>query len=154
MSVRVTFVGTGAISCHDEGRSTSSPQEIAMLSIPQAVTRIQSRFPDTLPEALIRRPAQEVGHRGRDRDLRPVVPTYLFLQQVLHGDVAVAELRRLSGTDFTAPAYCQARARLPRPPGGALAAGRHPILGQRHRGEPGRTGARPPRLPPRRLQLL
>jgi hypothetical protein len=85
-----------------------------MLSIPEAVAQIKSRFTDTLPEALIQRLAKEVGHRWRDRDLGPVVTTYLFLQQVLHGNVPIAELRRLSGTDFTAPAYCQARARLPR----------------------------------------
>ena len=43
-----------------------------------------------------------------------MVTTHLFLHQVLHGNVAVAELRRLSGLSFTDSAYCQARARLPR----------------------------------------
>jgi len=43
-----------------------------------------------------------------------VVTTHLFLQQVLHGNVAVGELRRRSGLDFTDSAYCQARRRLPR----------------------------------------
>lgn len=85
-----------------------------MFSIPEAVAQIKSRLADSLPEVLIQRLAQEVGHRWRDRDLGPVVTTYLFLQQILHGNIAIAELRRLTDTDFTAPAYCQARARLPR----------------------------------------
>src|SRR5262249_7328564 len=36
----------------------------------------------------------------------------LFLRQVLHGNVAVGELRRLTKADFTDSAYCQARQRL------------------------------------------
>jgi hypothetical protein len=34
-------------------------------------------------------------------DLGPVVTTHLFLQQILHGNTAVAHLRRLSGLSFT-----------------------------------------------------
>jgi len=59
------------------------------------------------------RVSREVGHTWRERDLGPVVTTHLFLQQALHGNVAVGELRRLSGLAFTDAAYCQARARLP-----------------------------------------
>jgi hypothetical protein len=85
-----------------------------MLSIAAALDRIKGRVTDAVPEELIRRLCQEVGHRYRDRDLGPVVTTHLFLQQVLDGNPAVGELRRRSGLDFTDAAYCQARARLPR----------------------------------------
>lgn len=45
--------------------------------------------------------------------LDPTVTTYLLLQQVLHGNPAVGELRRLSRLDFTDSAYGQARQRPP-----------------------------------------
>jgi hypothetical protein len=86
-----------------------------MLSIADALQRIKGRVTDAVPEELIRRLCREAGHRWRDRDLGPVVTTHLFLRQVLHGNTAVAHLRRLSGLDFTDSAYCQARARLPLP---------------------------------------
>jgi Transposase DDE domain len=85
-----------------------------MLSMTAALARIKGRVTDAVPAELIQRLSRAVGHRWRDRDLGPVVTTHLFLQQVLHGNVAVAELRRLSGLPFTEAAYCQARARLPR----------------------------------------
>jgi len=85
-----------------------------MLSMTDALARIKGRVSDAVPVELIQRLSREVGHRWRDRDLGPVVTTHLFLHQVLHGNVAVAELRRLSGLSFTEAAYCQARARLPR----------------------------------------
>ena len=86
-----------------------------MLSMTAALATIKSRATQAVPDELIDRLCREVGHRWRDRDLGPVVTIRLFLQQVLHGNVAVAELRRLSGLSFTEAAYCQARARLPRP---------------------------------------
>jgi hypothetical protein len=79
-----------------------------------ALARIKGRVADAVPPELIRRLRREVGHTWRERELGPVVTTHLFLQQVLHGNVAVGELRRLSGLSFTDAAYCQARARLPR----------------------------------------
>src|SRR5260370_21477678 len=86
-----------------------------MLSIPHALARIKGRLTDSVPPALIEQLCRDLGHRWRDRDLGPVVTTHLFLQQVLHGNTAVAHLRRLSGLDFTDSAYRQARARLPLP---------------------------------------
>jgi Transposase DDE domain len=84
-----------------------------MLSIPQALDRIKGRITESVPPDLIEQLGRDLGHRWRDRDLGPVVTTHLFLQQVLHGNTAVAHLRRLSGLDFTDAAYCQARGRLP-----------------------------------------
>jgi hypothetical protein len=85
-----------------------------MFSMGVALEQIKSHVRDQVPDALIRTLCQEVGHRWRQRALGPVVTTQLFVQQVLHGNVAVAELRRLTKLDFTDAAYCQARARLPR----------------------------------------
>jgi hypothetical protein len=85
-----------------------------MLSISQALDRIKGQLTHTVPPDLIEPLCRDLGHRWRDRDLGPVVSTHLFLQQVLHGNTAIAHLRRLSGLGFTDSAYCQARARLPR----------------------------------------
>ena len=85
-----------------------------MLSMTAALARIKGCVTDAVPNELIHRLSLEVGHRWRERDLGPVVTTQLFLHQVLHGNCAVAELRRQSGLTFTDAAYCQARARLPR----------------------------------------
>jgi heme exporter protein D len=56
----------------------------------------------------------EVGYTGwRDRVLTPVTTVQLFLLQILHGNTACSHLPHLSGLQFTAAAYCQARAKLP-----------------------------------------
>src|SRR5438105_3936830 len=79
----------------------------------QALTRIKGRLAEAVPEALIHSISRDLGHPFRQRTLTPVVTTYLFLQQILHGNTAVGNLRHLSGLDFTDSAYCQARGRLP-----------------------------------------
>jgi hypothetical protein len=84
-----------------------------MLSVSQALIRIKANLTDSLPEALIHTTCRQLQLAFRQRTLTPVVTTYLFLRQVLHGNPAVATLRHLSGLDFTDAAYCQARARLP-----------------------------------------
>ncbi len=83
-----------------------------MPTITQAVAKLKANLPDLLPEALLLRIASEIGIRYRQRCLTPAVTSALFLQQVLHGNVAVGELRRLSKVEFTESAYCQARQRL------------------------------------------
>jgi IS4 transposase len=56
----------------------------------------------------------EVGYTGwRDRVLTPVTTVQLFLLQILHGNTACSHLPHLSGLQFTAAAYGQARAKLP-----------------------------------------
>ncbi len=84
-----------------------------MLTIPQALRRIKGNLAQHVPEALIRQHCDELGFPFRERTLTPVVTTYLFLRQVLEGNVAAARLRHLAGLDFTDAAYCQARGRLP-----------------------------------------
>jgi hypothetical protein len=46
--------------------------------------------------------------------LTPVTTVQLFLLQILHGNTACRHLPHLSGLRFSAAAYCQARAKLPR----------------------------------------
>jgi hypothetical protein len=87
-------------------------QEAVMLSIPQAVTRIKANVEVALPEHTVRSLAADLPRSHYQRTLTPVVTTYLFLQQVLHGNTAAGHLRHLSGLDFTDSAYCQARQRL------------------------------------------
>lgn len=48
----------------------------------------------------------------RNRLLPPLVTLRLFLMQILHGNVAIAALRQLSGIDFAKSSYCEARDRL------------------------------------------
>src|SRR6266542_4348927 len=88
-------------------------QEAVMLSISQALTRIRANVAAALPEAAVRSLAAALARPYHDRTLTPVVTTYLFLQQILHGNNAVGHLRHLSGLTFTDSAYCQARQRLP-----------------------------------------
>lgn len=88
-------------------------QEVPVLTIACALDRIKSELDQLVPEALLRRLASDLGRPRRERVLPPAVITSLFLQQVLHGNTAITHLRHLGGRDFTASAYCQARARLP-----------------------------------------
>jgi hypothetical protein len=79
----------------------------------QALTRIKGNTTEALPETLLRTICRDLQLQGRERTLTPVVTTYLFLQQILHGNTPVGNLRHLSGLAFTEAAYCQARQRLP-----------------------------------------
>ena len=84
-----------------------------MLTIPRALRRIKGNLQQFVPSRLIHSLCQQIHRRYRQRLLTPETTTYLFVQQLLHGNTAIGELRHLSGLDFTDSAYCQARARLP-----------------------------------------
>jgi len=84
------------------------------MTIAETVHFLKDHFPTSVPSALIEGLCRDVGHHWRERDLGPVLTTHLFVQQILHGNVPVGELRHLSGVPFTDAAYCQARQRLPR----------------------------------------
>ena len=84
-----------------------------MTTIPHALHRIKGNLSQFLPSTAIAAAAQNIHRPRRKRLLDATTTTYLFLRQLLHGNTAVAELRHLSGLDFTDSAYCQARARLP-----------------------------------------
>ena len=56
---------------------------------------------------------RRIGYSWRAGVLDPVATVHLFLLQILHGNTALNHLPRLAGQQFTASAFCQARARLP-----------------------------------------
>jgi len=57
---------------------------------------------------------EEIGYTAwRERLLTPVTTVQLFLFQILHGNTACSHLPHLSGLQFSAAAYGQARSRLP-----------------------------------------
>ena len=84
-----------------------------MTTTAQALTQLKSQLTEAVSPDLIRRLLRDLDYSWRERTLNPVVTTYLFLRQILHGNAAVGTLRHLSGLDFTDSAYCQARGRLP-----------------------------------------
>jgi hypothetical protein len=84
-----------------------------MVSISCVLANVKDSFSSYVPDTLIVQACQDVDHAWRERQLEPVVTTYLFLQQVLHGNTACSHLRHLSGRPVNASAYCQARSRLP-----------------------------------------
>jgi hypothetical protein len=94
-------------------RHTLFPKEAAMFTIAKALRRIKGNLAQFLPNSAITVAAEHIDQPRRHRLLDPATTTYLFLQQLLHGNTAIAELQHLSGLDFTDSAYCQARARLP-----------------------------------------
>ena len=78
-----------------------------MITISKAVQRLKTNLDSLVPKRLIDRLCNNLNRSSRERTLTPVVITYLFLRQILHGNTAVAELRHLAGIDFTDSAYCQ-----------------------------------------------
>lgn len=84
-----------------------------MVTMPQALQNVKDYFTTYVPDTLIRDACTDADHDWRERQLGPVVTTWLFLQQRLHGNTACTHLRHLSGMPVNPSAYCQARARLP-----------------------------------------
>jgi hypothetical protein len=88
-----------------------------MASIAASIARIKQDALGTLERGVVEEVCTQLGHRWRDRELDPATTVALFVQQVLHGNVACSEVRHLAAAagngGFTASAYCQARARLP-----------------------------------------
>lgn len=84
-----------------------------MSSIADALSHLKGNLTHFLPPTLPEKICHALGRPYRHRTLTPATTTYLFLQQILHGNTACRELRHLAKCDFTDSAYCQARARLP-----------------------------------------
>ena len=82
-------------------------------SLASALREIRDDLAERLEPLALGNLCRSLGCRWRDRILDPVTTLHLFLLQILHGNTACAHLPRLTGRDFTASAYCQARARLP-----------------------------------------
>ena len=84
-----------------------------MANLLGAIGRIKRDALGALDRAAVERACDELGHAWRDRELDPATTVALFVQQILHGNVPCSEVRHIGAGDFTASAYCQARARLP-----------------------------------------
>jgi hypothetical protein len=84
-----------------------------VVTIDQALQRIKGNLEAYVPERLVQRLADETELGQRRRLLTPVVTTFLFLKQMLHGNIACSHLRHLAGLQFSDAAYCRARGRLP-----------------------------------------
>jgi hypothetical protein len=83
-----------------------------MVSIAKALGQVKEDLRNLLPAESILAACRAVGQSFRDTVLAPVNTVYVFLIQILHGNVATTALSRLSGLAFTASGYCQARGRL------------------------------------------
>src|SRR5688572_24347653 len=82
--------------------------------ITAVLTRLKTDWATQLQPDAIMAACQEAGYTAwRDRVLTPVTTIQLFLLQILHGNTACSHLPHLSGLQFSAAAYCQARAKLP-----------------------------------------
>jgi DDE family transposase len=78
-----------------------------------ALRRIQEDLAQILDPAEITAVCSELGHRFRKRVLDPITTIHLFVIQILHGNFAVARLKDFADEEFSEPAYCKARRRLP-----------------------------------------
>jgi len=84
-----------------------------VVTIDQALQRIKGNLEAYVPRCLVQRLADQAQLCRRRRTLTPVVTTFLFLKQILHGNTACSHLRHLAGLAFSDAAYCRARGRLP-----------------------------------------
>jgi hypothetical protein len=82
-------------------------------TLTSALREIRADLADRLEPLALTTLCRSMGCRWRDRILDPVTTIHLFILQVLHNNTACTHLPRLSGLEFTASAYCQARSRLP-----------------------------------------
>jgi len=79
-----------------------------------ALARVRrTHLADLLPDEPIMQLVRAMGVVWRERLLTPLVTLRLFALQILHGNTSIAHLRQLSGLDFAAASYCEARGRLP-----------------------------------------
>ena len=79
----------------------------------RVVARFKADVGQVLSATVIEQLCEDLGYEYRKRILDPVTTVHAFLTQVLHGNTACSHLPHLTGLDFSAAAYCNARARLP-----------------------------------------
>lgn len=84
-----------------------------MVSLRAGIRNVKDDYNQLIPEGAILKICQAVGHGFRQRLLGPVETFYLFLIQILNGNIACSALRHLAEMPCTVSAYCQARKRLP-----------------------------------------
>ena len=78
-----------------------------------ALRNIQGDLAQVLDPGQIEDVCTEVGYRYRKRILDPMATIHLFVTQILQGNCVVARLEEFTDKDFSEPAYCNARGRLP-----------------------------------------
>lgn len=78
-----------------------------------ALAQIRSDLAALLDPTALRELCRNHCLAWRERLLDPVTTIHLFILQILHGNTACSHMPRLTGRQFTASAYCQARSRLP-----------------------------------------
>jgi len=84
-----------------------------MVTIDQALARVKGRVAEVLSAEAIHLACRLCGHTWRERLLDPAATIHLFIQQVIHGNTACTHVARMADAPITAPAYCEARMRLP-----------------------------------------
>jgi hypothetical protein len=84
-----------------------------MVTILPALRQVREDLVRMLDRGFIERLCRELGYRWREGVLDPYNTLHAFILQVLNGNTAMTHLPHLSGEQFTASAYCQARQRLP-----------------------------------------
>jgi hypothetical protein len=84
-----------------------------MGTIAKVLRRIKRDPLGVIRRDVVYRVCREFGYEWRQRELDPAVTVALFAQQIIHGNTPCSEVRHLAGQQFTASAWCQARARLP-----------------------------------------
>jgi hypothetical protein len=82
-------------------------------TVAAALAQVKDDLPPMIERHVMEYLAQHPDWDWRQRLLDPLTTTLLFTTQVLHGNTAITHLPHLSGMNFTATAYCNARARLP-----------------------------------------
>lgn len=78
-----------------------------------AVSRIKGDFGDIFEKQGLKDLCRQSGCKWRERILPPAKTIELLLMQVLYGNTAINHLRHIAGVNFSASAFCQARARVP-----------------------------------------
>jgi hypothetical protein len=78
-----------------------------------AVSRIKADFGGIFERQGLRALCRQNGCKWRERILPPARTIELLLMQVLYGNTAINHLRHIAGMNFSASAFCQARARVP-----------------------------------------
>ncbi len=84
-----------------------------MVTICAALRQIKEDPFGVLEPGVIEAVCDELDYTWRDGPLDPAHTMALFVQQVVAGNVSCAHVCRFSDRKFTAPAYCEARQRLP-----------------------------------------
>ena len=83
-----------------------------MAHVCSALLSVRRSHSHLLPDRVIVQLLATLGIRFRDRVLPPLVMVRLFVVQILFGNTSMTHLRQLSGLDFSASSYCEARLRL------------------------------------------